>query len=87
MPGPGGFEIKLSPGSRVVRCENAVSGHMMVPISDFNERTIKSEKNLILYGTLGNDGAENHENCGQGNGRLVQKCSPPILGRGQGDRQ
>ena len=70
-----------------MRCENAVSGHMMVPISDFNERTIGSDENWILYGTLGNDDAENHENGSQSNGRLVQHCSPPILGRGQGDRQ
>ena len=53
MPGPGGFEMKLSPGSRVVRCEDAVSGHMMVPVSDFESRTMKSKTKWILYGTLG----------------------------------
>ena len=53
MPGPGGFEIKLSPGSRVVRCEDAVSGHMMVPVSDLESRIMRSETKWILYGTLG----------------------------------
>ena len=52
---PGGFEIKLSPGSRVIRCEDAVSGHMMVPVSDFENESMRSEKKWILYGPPGNN--------------------------------
>ena len=55
MPGPGGFEIKLSPGSRVVRCEDAVSGHMMVPVSVFESRSMRSKTKWILNGTPGNN--------------------------------
>ena len=43
MPGPGGFEINLSPGSRVIRYEDAVSGHMMVPVSDFEGKAMQSK--------------------------------------------
>lgn len=53
LPGPGGFEINLSPGSRVVRCDNAVSSHMMVPVSEIEGRSMKSTTKWMLYGTLG----------------------------------
>ena len=78
--------MKLSPGSRVIRCEKAVSGHLMVPISDFNERTIGSNEHWIVYGTLGMNGADDQDIDRQSNGRIVQNCSQAILGRGQGSR-
>ena len=57
VPGPGGFTVKLSPGSKVIRCENAVSGHMMIPVSDFDEDNTKPKtydnKKWILYGSVG----------------------------------
>ena len=57
IPGPGGFTVKLSPGSKVIRCENAVSGHMMIPVSDFDEDNTKPKtydnKKWILYGSVG----------------------------------
>ena len=58
----------------------------MVPISDFNERTIGSNENWIVYGTLGVNDADNQENDSQSNGRIVQNRSQAILGRGQGSR-
>ena len=37
FPGPDGFKIHLSPGSKVVPMERAISGHMMIPCSDFSK--------------------------------------------------
>ena len=37
LPGPGGLEIKLCSGSRAIRCEHAISGHMMIHTSDFDQ--------------------------------------------------
>ena len=37
FPGPQGFKIILSPGSKVARMERAISGHMMLPCSDFQK--------------------------------------------------
>ncbi len=33
--GEGGYEIKLSPGSKVRQCERSPAGHMMIPFSEF----------------------------------------------------
>ena len=35
LPGKGNVKMVLPPGSQVVYCENALSGHMMVPCSDW----------------------------------------------------
>ena len=57
IPGPGGFTVKLSPGSKIIKCENAVSGHMMIPVSDFLKQNSKGKnydsKKWILYGSVG----------------------------------
>ncbi|CAK0874738.1 unnamed protein product, partial [Prorocentrum cordatum] len=66
IPGPGGFSMTLSPGSKVIRCENAISGHMMIPVSDFEEQDkemIKSSTKWVLYGAccqLDSSGAAYH---------------------------
>jgi len=61
VPGPGGFQMQLSPGSQVIRCEPAMSGHMMIPISDFKRVQEPAQKpkepRWILYGSKG--GVEN----------------------------
>ena len=61
IPGPGGFMIQLSPGSRAIRCEHAVPGHMILPTSEFSKVKKRNEnfknrmaKQWTLYGTTGN---------------------------------
>ena len=52
IPGIGGFTVALSPGSKVIPTVDAISGHMMIPISDFVNRSSEAER-WILYGTTG----------------------------------
>ena len=55
FPGPAGFKMVLSPGSKVAKMERAISGHMMLPCSDFSrvgqEATEQKQvrKQWILY--------------------------------------
>ena len=35
--GPGGYELKLSKGSRVVQCEMSPSGHMLMPVTEWKQ--------------------------------------------------
>ena len=35
LVGAGGYGLKLSPGSRILQCETSESGHMLLPVSDF----------------------------------------------------
>ena len=37
LPGTGGYKIGLSPGSRTIRLEKTVSGHLSVPVTDYPE--------------------------------------------------
>ena len=37
MVGPGGYELKLSPGSEVFETEDSKAGHMMLPCSQFKD--------------------------------------------------
>ena len=37
MVGPGGYELKLSPGSEVYDTEDSQAGHMMLPCSQFRD--------------------------------------------------
>ena len=36
--GPGGYQIKLSPGSRVNHLERASTGHLLLPCSEFMQK-------------------------------------------------
>eukprot|EP00959_Pyramimonas_sp_CCMP1952_P427742 8958194-Pyramimonas_sp.AAC.1 len=45
--------MTLSLGSKAIRCENAISGHMMIPVSDFEEtdkKVIKSSTKWAPHG-------------------------------------
>ena len=35
VPGPGGVEMKLSPGSKIYNLKKAMSGHLMLPITNY----------------------------------------------------
>ena len=37
MVGPGGYELKLSPGSEIYDTEDSKAGHMMLPCSQFSD--------------------------------------------------
>ena len=37
MIGPGGFELKLSPGSTVLNLQRAETGHLMLPASEWSQ--------------------------------------------------
>ena len=37
LVGPGDYEIKLPPGSRTLELANAPSGHLLLPVSDFDQ--------------------------------------------------
>jgi hypothetical protein len=41
LPGPGGFTMQLSPGSRALQCQEPPSGHMILPITCFDEKDEK----------------------------------------------
>jgi hypothetical protein len=34
-PGPGGVQYNLSPGSKVVKCQRAISGHLLMPCAEW----------------------------------------------------
>lgn len=61
IPGPGGFKIHLSPGSQVIKCEYAHSGHMMIPVSDFgdipHQDAVTTAQQWLVYGTTGDEGS------------------------------
>eukprot|EP00973_Karenia_brevis_P067440 9380555-Karenia_brevis.AAC.1 len=44
MVGPGGYKLQLSPGSKRLTLEEAPSGHLLLPISDF-EHVCKTHSN------------------------------------------
>ena len=46
IPGNGGVQLKLSPGSRVLQLEQSPSGHMLLPISNFKSK--KSSKKVAF---------------------------------------
>ena len=53
MVGPGGYELKLSPGSEVYDPEDSAAGHMMRPCSQFRDasrRQNKEEAQVFLVG-------------------------------------
>ena len=53
MIGPGGYELKLSPGSEVYDTEDSQTGHMMLPCSQFQDasrRQRKDEAQVFMVG-------------------------------------
>ncbi len=53
FPGPGGYEIKWSPGTKHVPLRNAPSGHLVMPLADFSK--IKNK-----HGGIKNEGTVFH---------------------------
>ena len=52
MVGPGGYEIRLSPGSEVYDLEDSEAGHQMLPCRQFKQgRKPNQESQTFLIGT------------------------------------
>ena len=51
FPGPGGYEIKWSPGTQHFRLKSAPSGHLVVPLGDFSQ-TNKSRGGVACQPTV-----------------------------------
>ncbi len=66
--------MHLSPGSVVIKCESAVSGHMMVPTSCWHSKvsTPKDGKKWIFYETKGDGGSS----AVSGDGTAVSSSGP-----------
>ena len=46
MVGPGGYELRLSPGSEKYDCVDSSMGHMMLPCSNFNNQSHQSKESM-----------------------------------------
>lgn len=55
MVGPGGFEIKLSPGSQVMQCKRSATGHLMLPCSQWDQvKSFAGGKQTVYAAVPGN---------------------------------
>ena len=43
LVGPGGYEIRLSPGSQMFQLEESPMGHLMLPCSKFGQRNAQTQ--------------------------------------------
>ena len=48
-PGPGGIQYTLSPGSQVFKLEKAISGHLLLPCSEWNPKSTASPSKQINF--------------------------------------
>ena len=50
LVGPGGYEIRLSPGSQMLDMEESQMGHLMLPCSRFgpNPRPTQDSQNFVV---------------------------------------
>ena len=46
MVGPGGYELKLSPGSEKLDLQDSPMGHMMLPCSEFRRQDVKTKESV-----------------------------------------
>ena len=76
VPGPGGFRLELSPGSVIINCEKAMSGHMMMPTSDWTkpEKDLgkRMRKSWTWYGTMSNADIDSEQSRVQSQAILAQ---------------
>ena len=49
MVGPGGYELKLSPGSEAYDTEDSQAGHMMLPCSQFREASRQGKEDVLVF--------------------------------------
>ena len=54
FPGPGGYEIKWSPGTKLLSMEKAPSGHLLIPCDQFEKVKGKSDHNEQMAFTTDN---------------------------------
>ena len=76
VPGPGGVKIQCSPGTVVYQGYPTVSGHMMIPCTEFDKCKGSTNPTVLLTGV-----SDKHEN--------VDKSSPsstPVIRAGTEER-
>lgn len=49
LPGPGGYKIMLSPGSKIHQLYKSDSGHLMLPCCEWKSATMKSHEKMIRF--------------------------------------
>jgi hypothetical protein len=49
LVGEGGYKLQLSPGSRVIQCQLAPTGHLMMPISEWQNASIKPNQRSVTF--------------------------------------
>jgi hypothetical protein len=47
LPGPGGFKLHLSPGSHCLKLRKAVSGHLMLPCTSWDNQKANAQHILM----------------------------------------
>ena len=52
LMGPGGYEIKTSPGFRKFKMKKGRSGHRMLPVSKFNDKHKTTDSGAFNTGTV-----------------------------------
>ena len=50
MLGPGGYEAKLSPGTRVLQLQRSITGHLMLPCSEFSK--LNPKESTVVFAAL-----------------------------------
>jgi hypothetical protein len=55
MVGPGGYTIDLSPGSRVFDLEQVQSGHLLLPVSEWQSKGTSSTAKRVSFYTGGDN--------------------------------
>ena len=48
IPGPGGIEVKMSPGSHVYELELSNSGHWILPLHARSQDAMQTDQNLAF---------------------------------------
>jgi len=55
LPGPGGIELKLSPGTLCIQLESSPSGHLLMPVSEFKHFNQSTPKRRVTFMTTESD--------------------------------
>ena len=89
MVGPGGYEIKLSPGSEIYDLEDSQAGHQMLPCSQFRRGSRPTkESQTFLVGTYfaadkqepnGGEPSLTGGSCGQEMSDMIDQCTLTLL--------
>ena len=51
FPGPGGYKIKWSPGTKIIPMQTTKSGHMVLKCDSWDQITSKNKEDSITFTT------------------------------------